>query len=533
MSLVLVASLLLLQTQSNSPDQLIQQAIALQQAGNLEEAARAYRAFLTERPGEVGARSNLGVVLAQLGRFDEAEAEYQEALRRDPANLGIQLNLALAYYKSGHIPEAIQQLTTLREKAGDTKQVLLLLADCYLRMGQNEKVIELLRPLRQKDADDLGIAYLLGTALLRDRKIEEGQIVIDRILRDGNSAESHFLLGTQSFASGDFPGAVKQFGQAVAIRPDLPSLQSYYGQALLYTGDADGASAAFRQELAKEPNDYDANLRLAEILKERRKLDEAIPFLRRALRVRPSSIEGRLDWADLCAAQGHWDEARQVLESLVHETPDLAAAHQQLAVVYQHLHLAPQAKQEQVLFAKLNATSHPEGRGLQSGDTAPDFTLFAVNSKDAISLHSFRARSPVLLVFGSYTCPNFRSAAPAIRSLFERFGTRVPFLLVYIREAHSTEDWQSTRNDREGVVLPPSKTMEQKTEHASMCARNLRLPFPAVVDSIDGKVESAYASWPSKAYLVDRNGIVRYSTGLSELDFRPSELERALRQVAP
>jgi Flp pilus assembly protein TadD/peroxiredoxin len=512
--------------------QTIQHAIDLQRSGDLEGAAREYRAILTSQPDEVGIRSNLGVVLSQLGRFDEAEKEYSEALRRDPSNPGIRLNLALVYYKSGRIPEAAAQLSDLNGRAGGNKQVILLLADCRLRMGENKQVIDLLQPLREKEPDDLGIAYLLGTALIRDQRVADGQIVIDRILRVGDSPEAHFLLGSQMFAAGDFPGAVKQFSRAAELNPNLPSLQSYYGQALLNTGDPDAASKAFRNELAREPNDFDANLRLAEILLERKNPTEAAPLLDRALRVRPRSVEARLDRAGLLASQSDWEAARLLLEALASEVPQAGAVHQQLAAVYQHLHKVEAAKRETALYAKLNPQEQDlKPAGLKTGAPAPDFRLPGIGSSTPVSLQSYRAKSPVLLVFGSYTCPNFRSAAPSLNQLYARYGKRIPFLLVYIREAHSTEDWQSTRNDRDGIVLPPAKTMDNKTEHAAMCTRKLNLAFPAVVDQLDGKVESAYAAWPSHAYLVDLGGTIRYSTGLSELEFHAADLEAALRRA--
>jgi hypothetical protein len=49
---------------------------------------------------------------------------------------------------------------------------------------------------------------------------------------------------------------------------------------------------------------------------------------------------------------------------------------------------------------------------------------------------------------------------------------------------------------------------------------------------MEGSAEKAYAAWPSKAYLVDKHGKILFSTGLSEQDFHPSELEAALRKAA-
>lgn len=447
-------------------DSPVQRAIELQKKGDFAASAKAYQEFLAEHPNEAAIHSNLGVVLSQLGRFEEAEKEYETALRLSPGNSGIELNLALAYYKSGRIPDAAKLLTEILPGAGGNQQIVLLAADCYLRMGENNKVIDLFQPLREKNKNDLGIAYVLGMALIRDNRIQEGQVVLDRILRDGNSAEAHFLLGSQMFAAGDFPGAVKEFRAAVERNPDLPALQSYYGQALLNTGDPDAAAAAFRKELVRDPMDFDSNLRLAEILIERKKPEEAEPLLERAGRVRPGSVEVAQ------ARNGHAVRASDFV-----------------------------------------------------GKPAPGFTL------SGVSLDSFRGKSPVLLVFGSYSCPNFRTAAPAIIGMFQRYGERVPFLMVYIREAHSTEDWQSTRNEREGVEIAPAKTMEEKSSHASLCVRKLNIPFPAVVDGMDGKVEADYQAWPSHAYLIDGQGIIRYGTGLTELEFHADQMEKAIREV--
>jgi hypothetical protein len=114
----------------------------------------------------------------------------------------------------------------------------------------------------------------------------------------------------------------------------------------------------------------------------------------------------------------------------------------------------------------------------------------------------------------------------------ERYGSRVNFLLVYIREAHSNDRWQSTRNERAGVNLPPAATMTEKEDHAKMCSRKLHLNFPAVVDKMDGSVETAYNAWPSRAFVLGADRRVLYSTRLTELDFHADEMESVLRNVS-
>jgi thiol-disulfide isomerase/thioredoxin len=138
---------------------------------------------------------------------------------------------------------------------------------------------------------------------------------------------------------------------------------------------------------------------------------------------------------------------------------------------------------------------------------------------------------PAVLVFGSYTCPQFRSAAAQLERLSTEYRAQANFVLVYIREAHAGEQWQSTINDRERVSLGPADTLAQKREHAMVCVRKLRLSFPAAVDRMDGAAEKAYEAWPSRVYVVGSDGTVRYSSGLGDFEFDGNALAEAIREA--
>ncbi|MBI3684219.1 MAG: deiodinase [Acidobacteria bacterium] len=114
--------------------------------------------------------------------------------------------------------------------------------------------------------------------------------------------------------------------------------------------------------------------------------------------------------------------------------------------------------------------------------------------------------------------------------MFEKYKDRVEFLLVYIREAHATDGWQVPRNVKEGILLENAKTMEQKEEHATSCARKLDIKFPTLLDGMDNKVELAYTAWPDRLYLVDKNGRIAYKSKPGPGGFKPVELEAAIRQ---
>jgi tetratricopeptide (TPR) repeat protein len=475
---ILARCLCALSAQGLPPDPACRRAVELHQSGKIEQSIPDYETCLEAHPTNVEARSNLGAALARLGRYDEAIDQYRRALEGAPDHLGLRLNLALSYYKSARFPEAIRELTQVHAARPEDENATLLLADCYLRQGRYAQVIELLAPLERAQPDNEAIAYLLGTALIRNGQVEEGQKLVNRILRNGDSAEARFLLATGIFMARDYPRAVKEFARVIELKPDLPGLQSYYGQALLYTGDPDGAADAFRKELAANPNDFDANELLGEILAARKQSDAAETFLRRALELRPDSVQ-----------------AKNALTRL--KSPAL--------------------------------TDKESDTGLLAvGSTAPGFSLRNREATGNVTLESLRAAMPVVAVFGSYTCPKFRFDAKSLNGLAEKYSANVAFLLVYVHEAHASGDWQSTINDRENVTLAPAATFDQKVEHANTCARKLGIRFPIAVDDLDRKVESAYAAWPSAIYLVGRDGRVLWRSRLGEQDFRADEMQSAI-----
>jgi tetratricopeptide (TPR) repeat protein len=326
----------------------------------------------------------------------------------------------------------------------------------------------------------------------------------------------------------DYPRAVQEFRQAAALNPQLSSLYSYLGRALLFSGDPDGAEAAFRSQLAVDANDYDANFQLGEILRFRRAYDQARPLYEKALVLRPDSPETRHGLAALELVNGKPEEARRRLEQIVAQWPQYRDAHQSLATAYEKLGRSNDAARERALTANTVALADAPA-GLALGSEAPDFELARPASDASVRLSRFRGKQPVVLIFGSYTCPKFRSQVAALNALFDKFHDRALFLLVYIREAHTDASWKSTANQREGIEQPDAATFDQKRAYASSCLRTLAIKCEAVVDGIDDAVDKSYQAWPSRVYLIGSSGKVLFNSVLDQLQFDPAALENALR----
>src|SRR2546421_936644 len=349
----LSASVLTGQTQ-RAPGELLKEAAAFHRAGQFEQAIEDYRLFLEKYPDVAPVRSDLGAALAGAGRYEDAIAEYKRALQLKSLPQA-RLNLALAYYKTAKLSLAVAELKNVRaEMPGDLRPTMLE-ADCVLRLGENKKVIELLTPTHRTNGDDLAIVYMLGTALVRDGQAEKGQVLIDRILKNGDSAEARLLLGTTKLMVNDFSGALTDLQRAVELNPNLPEVYAYYGTALLSTGDQAGAQEAFVHALRDDPNNFDANLRMGLLLRKDERYDEALKYIRHALEIRPGDPGVRYQIASIELSVGQVEAARSHLESLVAEAPNFTEAHVSLATAYYREKRKADGDRERAIVEKLNA----------------------------------------------------------------------------------------------------------------------------------------------------------------------------------
>jgi len=334
------------------PEELFARGVQLHQAGDFLGAIQAYQDALAKEPGRIDARSNLGAAFVHLGRYADAIEQYGKALALDPDNTRVRFNLALALYKAASIPEAADELKRVVDRDPRNKSARLLLADCYLQMGQEGLVVSLLSGRDAEFGDDRLFAYVLGSALVRQDDVQRGQAYIDRLFKGGDSAEAHLLMGVAQLRRKDFLAALPELERAVGLNPGLPTVNSFYGRALMGTGRRDDASEAFRKELERNPNDFDANLYLGLLMKDNERLDESLDRLKRAGRLRPHDPRVLYGLGSLHLRTGRVEEAQRELETLVQAVPDYTQGHVLLAMVYYRQKKKDLGDREQAIVQK-------------------------------------------------------------------------------------------------------------------------------------------------------------------------------------
>ena len=115
-----------------------------------------------------------------------------------------------------------------------------------------------------------------------------------------------------------------------------------------------------------------------------------------------------------------------------------------------------------------------------------------------------------------------------LHELWERYGDRVDFAVVYIREAHPEDGWVVTPNRNEDIRYTDPTTDGERHDIAAACALRLKIRMPVVIDPIDDKITSAYGALPDRLYLIGKGGRVAFQGERGPFGFQPPELEKAI-----
>lgn len=135
---------------------------------------------------------------------------------------------------------------------------------------------------------------------------------------------------------------------------------------------------------------------------------------------------------------------------------------------------------------------------LGPGDDIGSFSLETVDGRSFSNVSLRDEGLPALIVFGSRTCPVTESAAEGLPELHARYGTRVRFVMVQVREAHP------------GAIIPQPHSLDQKRDHARGLQEHYRLRFDVAVDDIDGTFHRRLGARPNSAFIVEAGGTILF-----------------------
>lgn len=233
-------------------------AIALHQAGRLQEAEIIYQSILQQQPRHPDALHLLGVIAHQVGKNEIAVDLIKRALTIQPDNAEAHNNLGVAFQELNRHSEAITHYN----------KATALQAD-YAEAHKNK-----------------------GAALQQLNRHEEAiQCYVCALNLQPNFAEVHNYLANALTVLCQNDVAISHYEQALAIRPDYAEAHNNLGNALQYLGYTDDAIKHYDKAIELEPNLAVAFINKGRIFQDLGKLDEAIKCFEKALELKPDFAE--------------------------------------------------------------------------------------------------------------------------------------------------------------------------------------------------------------------------------------------------
>ena len=114
--------------------------------------------------------------------------------------------------------------------------------------------------------------------------------------------------------------------------------------------------------------------------------------------------------------------------------------------------------------------------------------------------------------------------------MHRRYGDRVEFRTIYVKEAHPLDEWQMKSNETEDVCYRQPKTMQERLAIANDFVRRFNYRIPLVVDPMDNRANAAFAAWPERLYVIDERGVIAYKGKPGPFGYHPEEVEAWLQQ---
>lgn len=222
------------------------------------------------------AEANLPAARDAFARASVSSIEPRESLQ----------SLALVQLRLGETRAAVETLSAITTTDPDDRYTRRLLAQALVANGRPEEAVQELQEAHGAAPDDLEIAFLLASGYLRLKKIEEAERLFTQIARERPLPQTDVLIGRTYRDAGEYDRARKALRLALRKDPRTRRAHYYLGTiAVLEEGavQLETAIAEFQQELAINPKDPVASLRLGMALVEAQQPAAALPRLQAAV----------------------------------------------------------------------------------------------------------------------------------------------------------------------------------------------------------------------------------------------------------
>ena len=242
----------------NSPDVLVDLAIAHFSARQYEQALASASKAVAIAPDNAGAHQMLGKTYFMLGDLAKSIIELETAAKLAPNDIDVAYTLGIAYLRNRQPATAKELYSSLIKVLGEKPQLHLLIGRAYRQAGLMPDALEEFKKAIALDARFPRAHYYLGITYLLD----EGQSKTSEALEEfkievaANPDEyfANYYLGVVYNFQRQWDLAITFLQKAAGIQPNNPDPYFQLGQAYQELNNHRQAIEVLRKTIALNPN---------------------------------------------------------------------------------------------------------------------------------------------------------------------------------------------------------------------------------------------------------------------------------------
>ncbi len=262
---------------------LLEQAVALHEAGRVAEATAGYHRVLEKIPNHFDATHLLGVIALQEGRLDEAEEFITRALRFNPKDWSALNNLGMVHLRRRNLELAQAQFERAVKANPKSADALANLGTVLRESGRPRDALAPLNKAHAIDPRSSTVCNLLGACLLDIGDARGAVKLFDAATRAApDDADGWGNLAVALNRIGEHERAQDAADKAVELRPDSSSALAARAAVEFESGHVEAAIVTYEEAIELAAPSVQTVTALANALWTSGRCDEAMEHLRRA-----------------------------------------------------------------------------------------------------------------------------------------------------------------------------------------------------------------------------------------------------------
>ncbi len=236
-------------------------------------------------------RYNLGRALMAKGDIDSARVQFVDALKYRNDYLPARIALAQILVTRGEYAAGMSAANEILQLDPGNQYARLIKSHAFMAQGKFVESKSVLEETLKINPDQRDAKYQLGYVLFKEGKMKEAEALFQQVYGQ-SPPDMRGLMGlTEVYtAQGQFDRVLKMLDEAIQKYPKAATLQLAWGNIAVRAGKPDEGVAMFRKVLAGDPKNFDIHMRIAEALRQKGDLPQAIEVWKKAGELMPNHL---------------------------------------------------------------------------------------------------------------------------------------------------------------------------------------------------------------------------------------------------